>query len=423
MKILILTYGSRGDVQPFIALGKGLQDRGHTVTIATSVRFQKVIESHNLSYGFMNDDLLAILDTQSGRKMIENTSGVFKSILEIIKVIKKIAPLQEALLADSLAAAETSEPDFILFHPKAFAAPHIAEKLDIPVMMATLFPMIVPTASRPYLGFPDLKLGGWYNKLTYAVVSRLMALMTLKHIRKFRLHCHLPPLRKFDLLRTYNGENITVLHGYSRRVIPDPEDWPANAITTGYWFLHEDADWKAPAELTAFLESGPPPVYFGFGSMAGRDPERITKIAVEALERANLRGIFATGWGGLQPKNLPDTILQINQSPHSWLFPKVSVVVHHGGAGTTAAALHAGRPSLILPFFADQPFWGKRVNEIGAGPRPVPQKKVTVASLTKALLTASQDPDILKAATEIGIQIREEDGIEKAAEIIEKAKK
>lgn len=422
MNIFIATYGSRGDVQPYIALGKGLQDAGHHVTLATSERFRNFVEEHGLKYGYMNDDLLSIIDTDEGREMIENTNTLPQIIRRSFSMRKKLGPLQHSLLQDSWEAAKKSGADLIIFHPKAYGGPHFAEKLGVPVIMALPFPMIVPTAEYPNIGFPDLKLG-WYNRMTYSFVNWLMGLSAGKYIQAWRAANHLPQQKKFDIIHTTNGKDIPVLHGFSKHVVPRPSDWPGTARTTGYWFLNKKDDWTPPPELESFLKVGPPPIYIGFGSMAGRSPERLADIAIKALKKAGVRGIIATGWGGLKADVLPDTILQIDQAPHEYLFPRVAAVVHHGGAGTTAAGLRAGKPSIIVPFFGDQPFWGHRVHTLGAGSKPIPQKKLTVEKLATAIMNVSSNPDIKKAAKEIGEKIRHEDGIGNAIAFIEKTGK
>jgi sterol 3beta-glucosyltransferase len=191
---------------------------------------------------------------------------------------------------------------------------------------------------------------------------------------------------------------------------------------TGYWFLNRTEDWAPPPELEAFLDAGPPPVYVGFGSMAGRNPERLANIVIEALQKAAVRGIIATGWGGLKARDLPETILQIEQVPHEWLFPRVAAVIHHGGAGTTAAGLRAGKPATIVPFFGDQPFWGQRLHELGVGADPIPQKKLTVEKLVSALNDVLSTPEMARNAEILGEKIRREDGIANAVGLIEKIK-
>ncbi len=420
MRILIITYGSRGDVQPYVALGKGLMAAGHRVLLATSERFQDFVRSHGLEYGFMNDDLLAIIDTPQGKELIENTTNLFEIIRQNIKLSRQVGPMAEAAMRESWEAAREFRPDYILYHAKAGAAPHIAEKLGIDCALATPIPMFVPTSAYPFLVFPSWKLGGWYNRLSYHVINRLHGIFLGRYARKFRDEIGLPALRRLDMLKSANGTDIPVLHAFSEAVLPRPSDWPESAVVTGYWFLDEGEDWEPPDRLRAFLNSGDRPVYIGFGSMAGRHPERLAKIAVEALQRAGLRGIIAKGWGGLQAADLPESILSIDAAPHDYLFPRMAGVVHHGGAGTTAAGLRAGKPSIVVPFFGDQPFWGNRVRELGAGPKPIPQKKLRAERLVVALQEATMNSNIIEAAAEIGRKIRTEDGVAKAVFQIEK---
>ena len=423
MNIFIATYGSRGDVQPYVALGKGLKNAGHHVTIATSERFRDFVCEHGLQYGYMNDDMLAILDTDQGREMLENTRSLFDVFRRTISMMKQVGPMQQSLLHEGWDAAREARPDLIIFHPKSYGGPHFAEKLGVPVVMAVPIPMVVPTAEHPNIGFPDLNIGSWYNRLTYSLVNRLMGLSAGKYVKAWRAAHNLSPQKRFDILHTTDGRDIPVLHAFSEHVVPPPSDWPGSARTTGYWFLEQSADWTPPPELEAFLTAGPPPVYVGFGSMAGSDPRRLTRIVIESLREAGVRGIISTGWGGLQAEALPETILQIDQAPHAWLFPRMAAVVHHGGAGTTAAALRAGKPSVIVPFFGDQPFWGRRVHMLGAGSRPLPHKKLTAEKLAAAIKEVMSNQDIRKRAEDLGEQICREDGIGNAVAIIEKIMK
>jgi sterol 3beta-glucosyltransferase len=420
MNIFIATYGSRGDVQPYVALGKGLKEAGHCVTLATSERFRGFVGEYGLQYGYMNDDMLAILDTDQGREMLENTNNLFDVLGRTLRMKKQIAPIQQSLLQESWNAAKESEPDLIIFHPKAYGGPHFAEKLGVPVIMALPVPMMVPTSEHPNMGFPDLRLGRGYNLMTYGMVNRLMGLSAGKHVKAWRAAHNLPLQKRFDILHTTDGKAIPVLHAFSRHVVPPPSDWPRTATVTGYWFLNQTDGWQPTPELEAFLKAGPPPVYVGFGSMAGRNPRRLANIVINALRVSGMRGIIATGWGGLQTERLPPTLQQIDQAPHAWLFPRMAAVVHHGGAGTTAAALQAGRPSVIVPFFGDQPFWGQRVHMLGGGSRPIAQKKLTVEKLAAAIKNMVSDPLVQKKAENLGEKIRHENGIRNAVEIIEK---
>jgi UDP:flavonoid glycosyltransferase YjiC (YdhE family) len=209
-----------------------------------------------------------------------------------------------------------------------------------------------------------------------------------------------------------------ILYGYSPAVIPRPTDWDGQMHVTGYWFLDPADEWTPPANLLEFLQAGSPPVFIGFGSMSTRNPGETTDLILRALARTGQRAILLSGWGGLHNSDLPDTAFMVDAIPYSWLFPRVAAVVHHGGAGTTSAGLRAGVPSIIIPFFADQPFWGRRVAELGVGPAPIPRKQLTADRLAQAIQTAVTDEAMRQRAAELGAKIRAEDGIARAVEVV-----
>lgn len=182
--------------------------------------------------------------------------------------------------------------------------------------------------------------------------------------------------------------------------------------------LDPPTDWQPPAALEDFLETGPLPVYVGFGSMPSQRPEDAAAMVVEALQRNGLRGVLYGGWGGLRPEDLPEQIYVTGPVPHNWLFPRMAAIVHHGGAGTTAAGLWAGVPNIVTPFFGDQPFWGRQVHALGVGPQPIPRSKLTVDNLSEALHTVTTDTQLRERAAALGQRIRAEDGVARAVELI-----
>jgi len=214
-------------------------------------------------------------------------------------------------------------------------------------------------------------------------------------------------------------DNRTILCGYSQHVIPIPKDWGNSIHVTGYWFLEPSAGWEPPADLVRFLKSGPPPVYIGFGSMVNRKPEEVADLVLRALERCGQRAVVSAGWGGIKAVELPQTICAIGSIPHSWLFPRMAAVVHHGGVGTTAAGLRAGVPAVITPFFGDQPYWGQRVHELGVGPRPIPRRQLTADRLAEAIHAAVTSTGMRDRSAQLGEHIRNEDGIGRAVEVLE----
>ncbi|AFY57474.1 glycosyl transferase, UDP-glucuronosyltransferase [Rivularia sp. PCC 7116] len=420
MNIFIVTVGSRGDVQPYVALGKGLKEAGHDVTICTCSSFESLITEHGLPYGYMNDDFIKLVDSEAGREAIESGGNFLSLIKTMLKLLKESKALTIEMLKDSWNAAQVAKPDIVIFHPKAMAGSHIAEKLGVPAVMAVPVPLIVPTAEYVAIGFPNLKLGGWYNKFSYVLLHKGYRVYD-DVINEFRQNVlGIDKISKsISPIQMADGKPIPVLYGYSELVSQRPKDWTNTTHITGYWFLEQKDDWQPPTELIDFLEAGEQPVYIGFGSMAGRNPQRIANIVVDALQKAKKRGIIATGWGGLDAENLPETIFKVDKVPHNWLFPRVSAVVHHGGAGTIAAGLRAGKPTIVCPFLVDQFYWGERVYALGVGSKPISQKKLTVDKLAEAILEVTTDRVIRQNAETLGKKIREEDGIRNAIAIIE----
>jgi UDP:flavonoid glycosyltransferase YjiC (YdhE family) len=209
-----------------------------------------------------------------------------------------------------------------------------------------------------------------------------------------------------------------VLLGVSPQVVRRPQDWGDHIHVTGYWFPPEQ-DWKPPDELVDFIVSGEAPVYVGFGSMPVNQPEVTTRIIYEAVKKAGQRLVLQSGWGGLGGGPLPDSTIKIKYVPYDWLFPRMAASVHHGGSGTTAAGLRAGVPSLVVPFLFDQRFWGQRVADLGAGPKPIPFRKLSVENLASAVEESVHNPEIRAQAAELGARIRTEDGLREAVRLIE----
>ena len=421
MNTLIITLGSRGDVQPYVALGRGLKAAGHTVTVCTSSSFESFIRSYGLEYGYMSNDLLDLLDTDAGKDAIENTTGLWGTIKMMVKLMKKSKAIQRKLLSDTWESARKANPDLIVYHPKGLGGVHIAEKLSIPAILAVPAPLAVPTAEFPPIGLPTWNLGAWYNRGSYKLIELGYKSLdkVVNDFRQKELGLEQFP-KSSGFLKNAKGEAIPVLHCYSKHVVHRPTDWPDTAYVNGYWFLERQEDWTPPADLQAFLDAGEPPVYVGFGSMAGKNPGKLAKIVIQALKETNLRGVIASGWGGLRVDSLPENIFTIDNAPHDWLFPRMAAVMHHGGAGTTAAGLRAGRPTIICSFIADQPFWGKRVKELGVGPAHIPHKKLSVQKLVRAFQAVSEGGEMKIRAEQLGEQIRAEDGVAETVAIIEK---
>jgi len=419
MNILILTYGTRGDVQPFVALGKALESRGHVVTLAGPSRFEDFVAGHGLAFAGISDEMLALIETPAGKHMLENTRTILDSIRNGLRFSRRIRPMIRDQIEDSWAAAEASRPDVVVFHPKGFSGPTIAEAFECPAVLALPFPMLVPTGERPHLGFPSLPLGRGYNRFTHRAVNALSTVAMRGPLKALRARHGLPRAKRLDVLHFADGRRVPSLTAVSPSVVPEPEDWSPIDRMIGNWFLDESDGWAPPDDLVGFLQAGPAPVYVGFGSMAGKDPERLAEVVVEALRRSGQRGILATGWGGLVSAASDTSIFTIESAPHDWILPRTAAVVHHGGAGTTAAGLRAGVPSIVVPFMGDQPFWGERVEALGVGPPPIPQKRLTVARLETAIRAAVNDGVMRERAASLAVKIRAENGATDACRFVE----
>lgn len=410
MRITILTTGSRGDVQPFIALGLGLQQAGHRVKLVTHPPFQTMAQSYGLEFAPMGGDVQAIMAQEAGQQMLEASNPV--------QLIRKYAQMVEPLLAEAMADCwqACQDSDAIVGTPYTVSGFDIAQKLQIPFCMAALMPQSA-NSEFPFPSLPQtLKLGGWFNSLTYPVLLEGFGLVFRKAINQFRqTTLQLTPLSNWEgLYGRLERAKVPYLYGFSQIVVPKPANWSERLHITGYWFSERPSTWTPPQDLQQFLAAGSPPVYIGFGSMTGRDPERMTEIALAALAKTKQRGILLTGWGGINASDLPETVFKLESIPHDWLFPQMAAIVHHGGAGTTAAALRAGVPSIVVPFFGDQPFWGHQLWQLGVSQKAIPKSSLSVDKLDKAIATAVERTPMRQQAKVIGERIRAENGVQQA---------
>jgi sterol 3beta-glucosyltransferase len=425
MRILMLTLGSRGDVEPFIALALGLQRAGHEPVLCTSNRFGPMIEAQGLRHAAMSDGFVELLESAQGRAGLERSGTLWGMLQTAARLAREVGPLQLQIQRDAWAAAQALRPELILHHLKITGAPDIAHRLGVPAFLLLLVPMVQPTAALPCpvladLPF-DLGLRGAWRRLGYRLVSQLTTRFGTGPVKRWRREQGLPPRpRVMDLLHDAHGRPVPLLHGHSECLLPRPPDWPAHAAATGYWRLPAASHWAPPPALQAFLDAGEAPVYVGFGSMAGRHPRRLAALVIEALQLAGVRGLIARGWGGLQPGDVPPQVHLIDEAPHDRLLPLMAAVVHHGGAGTTAAGLLAGKPTVICPFFGDQPFWGRQVHQLGLGPVPLPQRRLTAERLAAAIHEAVHSAPIREAAEAMGARLRAEDGVSRAVALIER---
>lgn len=356
MKALVLTYGTRGDVQPFAALAKALIAAGHQAVLAAPATFASLVEPHGLPFVALDDSALNLLDDASMRQTIETNQGGLRAMRGGLELARR--PIQAVALGlDPLLAAAAGAD--IVVHPPGLPAYLIADFLGVPAVPACLQPGWVRAGHMP-AGFR--RVLQWQLQLLLRLADTWgRDLLKLPHRRG-----------RSSSLRRADGSPATVLQGFSRHLLPPSPGAPPWLHTTGFWFLPAPADWAPSPPLADFLAAGEPPVYLGFGSMAGADPHRSGRVVLEAVRQAGVRAIVAAGRGGLALDEAPASVFFLDQAPHDWLFPRMAAVVHHGGSGTTGAALAAGRPQVVCPFGADQPHWAASMQAQGVAPAPRP---------------------------------------------------
>ncbi len=413
MRVCILTLGSRGDVQPYVALARGLDAAGHRIAVCAAPAFRPLVESHGVEFAsFDTGDPQAMLRSPEGQAAIRTARNPFALFRALCRLLE---PVLEKGYAE--ACRSTEGADAVLAAPGALPiAQALHERRDIPFAGAFLQPNH-PTREFGSWLFPELPswlpfLGGLRRasyRVTWHVLYRLIRAAN-DAARRRVLGLGPGPNPFAAMLR----ERWPTLYGLSGAVVPRPADWGPELALTGYWFLDRARSWTPPRELSDFLSSGPPPICVGFGSMPSADPEQTTELYTRALALAGRRGLLLTGWGGLTRARLPETVLALDSAPHDWLFPRVAAVVHHGGAGTTAAALRAGAPALVIPFIADQRFWGQRVNALGAGLGPMSRRQLAPEPLAAALRALVENPAYRARAVQVSEALAREDGVGRA---------
>jgi UDP:flavonoid glycosyltransferase YjiC (YdhE family) len=416
-KIVILASGTRGDVQPYLALGLGLQAAGYRVGVATHAAFRPLVEGRGLPFLPVDGNPSDLMAAPGGQSALTFDGSWLRSIRGSLSFLQAARPLYPRMLESAWLACQGA--DALVIGLATTWGAHIAEALDIPCLWCFLQPFsrtrLYPSALLP----ARFSLGGAYNALTHRLVEQAMWLPWRSEINRWRKDTlRLPALSPGSpYSHLYSGPD-TVLYAFSPRVAPAPVDWPACHRVTGYWFLDELPGWTPPPELVHFFETGAPPVYIGFGSPGTRQPLRMLDTICQALDMAGLRAVLAFPPEMLVGRALPDTIFPAVDIPHAWLFPRLSAVVHHGGAGTTAAGLRAGLPAILTPLAVDQFFWGERLTALGVAPPPIPQRLLTAKKLGLALQQVVSDTAMHARARVLGGAIRLEDGVGVAVEII-----
>jgi sterol 3beta-glucosyltransferase len=407
MRFSIHTLGTRGDMQPYLALARGLRTRGHEVLIVAPKQFEQMARDEGVGFAALPAEFLDILNSPEAKEAIGNAKPGFGAGF---KLLKQYRGLMRLVLDIEWQSARGFSPDAMLYHPKALGAPHVATRLGVPSFLASPLPGFTPTSAfpTPVLPFADL---GPLNRISHALMIHGGSVLFARGIGEWRAtELGLPR-------RGRTTAKAGTLYGYSPHVLPRPGDWGETVAVTGYWFL-DSPEWTPDAELQAFLGDGEKPVYVGFGSMPGAAPEELTRAVVDGLRQAGKRGVIATAGGAMQAlDNMPDMHF-IAGAPHDRLFPLMQGTLHHGGAGTTGAALRAGIPTAICPFLGDQPFWARRVAALGVGPASLDLRSMEATDIAETV-RAMDDPLMRERAARLGEAIRAEDGVAAAIGFIE----
>lgn len=407
MRIAVHTLGTRGDVEPYIALARGLLSAGHEPLLVAPAQFSADAAGHGIAFFPLPAGFLDLLDRPEGRDIADGRNRIGA----MVHLLKAIRPLMLDLFDAEWAACRDFAPDVILHHPKALAAPLIAQARGVPAILASPLPGFTPTGLYPSPMLPFASLGP-LNRLSHKLIMQAPRLLFGRTIEAWRA-------RTFGGSAHRNKISPATLYAYSPAVVAVDPAWGDEVCVSGYWPL-TDADWAPDDGLAAFLAEGPPPVYIGFGSVKGSDADRLTALIVKAVRMAGCHAVLSAGWGGLGQGASDKAVRVIGAVPHGRLFPAMAAVVHHGGAGTTGAGLAAGKPTLVCPVFGDQPFWGARVATLGAGPKPIARRHLESETLAAALRQLTSDATYGQAAAAIAKEINAENGIATAIRFIER---
>ncbi|TID26462.1 Glutathione reductase [Venturia nashicola] len=454
LNIVVMVVGSRGDVQPFLALGKVLKETyGHRVRLATHPTFKSFIEENGLEFFSIGGDpseLMAFMVKNPGLmpgfdtlrngdvgKRRANIAGMIRGCWRACieagdgsGVEASDDAIGDWMTDDPISGGLADSPDdanprpfvadAIIANPPSFAHVHCAERLGIPLHMMFTMPWS-PTEAFPHplanitSSNADQTVS---NYITYALVDMLTWQGLGDIINRFRVHIlGLEPISLVWGPGMLARLKVPYTYCWSPALIPKPNDWGSHISLSGFYFLEQASHFTPAPELKAFLDAGPPPVYIGFGSIVVDDPNAMTTMIFEAVKKSGQRALVSKGWGGFGADELgiPEGVFMLGNVPHDWLFQHVSCVVHHGGAGTTAAGIAAGKPTFVVPFFGDQPFWGSMVNRAGAGPPPVPYKDLTAESLAAGILECIK-PSSQEKAKVMALKISKEKGTDAGAQ-------
>ncbi len=413
MKITVLTLGSRGDVQPYVSLGKALVKSGHHVTICTGKTYRDFVEGHGLTFKKAEADFMDFLKSEEGKAIF---NGVKMNIFRILKYTKEVInPAFRKSFDDFLEASENA--DLIIYHPKAIAAVDIAQYYGIPCLSMPPVPITYPITEFPNLAVsPTKNLGAFLNKLTYKAVKYAEA-SSLKDINDFRVKVLNMPKRKSGALAyAINGKRIPILYPISNYLFEEVKSWENDVVLSGFFYLDLENN-VLDEGIQKFIDQGKKPIVISFSSMPIKNPSRFKEMLMKSLKNTQNRAIILTGNSGMTFDENKD-ILAVEKAPHRLIFEEALGIIHHGGVGTMAEALLSGVPQVIMPFNVDQPFWAHRLFKQGLALEPLKEKNLTVTDLEHVFIQM-EEKEVMIRAREISKKIKNEHGLNKAVAYIE----
>lgn len=422
MKLLMITHGSRGDVQPFAALAEALGKAGHTVTLAAPAASAWLAEPFCERLVKLHDGPNELAGDSDVVQGLETMFRGVRGKRQLLETIPKTRRLIKAVLDDIALMAhdikDSNEQSFdIVVHHVSHAGHDVADFLGVPSVLMCPQPYWVPTSGFQDPSFP-CRLPRSLNRTSY-VASRTVWWAFSGSTSRWRKKSLGLGRRRGGRFRQLDGSPTTVLQPFSERLLPPATRYPPWVHTTGFWSLSASNGWLPAKALTAFLAAGPPPIYLGFASTVTSVPQRLGRMVREAVQMAQVRAVVAGGWSGISAKDLGPEVILVDEVPFDWLFRRVAVVVHHGGFGTTGTALASGRPQVVCPLMPDQWFAARRMHALGVAPAPIPHRDLAAATLARAIREALNDQEMTTRAEEMARQIRLEDGVAAAVEILE----
>ncbi|WP_043841305.1 glycosyltransferase [Amycolatopsis taiwanensis] len=406
-RVVIVTFGTRGDVAPYTGLGVELERAGYQVAIATQRPYAELVTGCGLEYREIPGDPQAVAASSTGRR----TQGTGpKALANSLRMIKNhFREVSEGML-DTM--RDSAADVFVLSMAAIPAGYHIAEGLRVPSLGAVLVP-VHPTGDFPAPALSRIPAPGrWGNRMVARVSAAGTSRIFQPSVDWIRQELGLPRLSAKATRLEQDARRWPVLCGYSPAVLPRPSDWREGVDVVGYWWPARPAGWEPPARLVEFLENGPPPVCITLGSMTTHDHSDLAELFGAALKKAGVRGIVQQGWADLAPTE-NEQLMAIGEVPYDWLFPRLAALVHHAGAGTAAAGLRAGVPAIGVPVWLDQPFWAGRLLDLGASPASIPLRRLSVDRLAAAIRAAVSDPSYRQRAQGMAQLLHAEDGAAK----------